>query len=507
VADSGNHTIRKVTPTGLVSTLAGLAGVSGGNDGSATAARFNAPVGMAADSAGNLYVADSRNHAIRKVTPAGLVSTLAGTAGLSGSADGSGAAALFNYPWGIAADSSGNVYVADTGNNTVRKLTPAGLVSTLAGVAGVSGSVEGSAAAARFNSPLGIAIDSAGNLYVADTSNYTIRKVTSAGLVSTLAGKTLAPGSADGSGAAARFNSPEGIAADNIGNLYVADRTNNTIRKITPTGLVSTLAGTAGVLGSADGDAAAASFFDPKGIAADRAGNLYVADTRNHTIRKITPAGQVSTLAGTARVSGTADGIGVAARFAYPEGVAVDNADNLYVADISNHTIRKITPAGLVSTLAGNAGVSGSADGSAAAASFHSPSGIAVDSTGNLYVTDRGNHTIRKITPAGIVSTLAGNAGALGSADGSGSAARLDGPEGIAVGSTGDLYVADKGNRTIRKITPAGLVSTLAGSVGRREFVAGVLPGGLDAPVGVAIIGTSLYITMEHGVAVISNVP
>jgi sugar lactone lactonase YvrE len=218
------------------------------------------------------------------------------------------------------------------------------------------------------------------------------------------------------------------------------------------TAVVSTLAGLAGPYGSADGSGAAARFNHPDGIARDAAGNLYVADAWNDTIRKITRAGEVTTLAGQAGSVGGADGLGAAARFNHPDGIACDAAGNLYVTDFGN-TIRKITLAGKVTTLAGKAGPRDSADGSGAAARFSNPTGIAYDAAGNLYVADTFNSTIRKITPAGEVTTLAGQAGSLGSADGSGAAARFDHPDGVACDAAGNLYVTDTGNNTIRKIT------------------------------------------------------
>jgi secreted PhoX family phosphatase len=290
-----------VTPAGVVTTLAGLAGSSGSADGTGSAARFNAPVGVAVDSAGNVYVADDNNSTIRKVTPAGVVTTLAGLAGSFGSADGTGSAARFQFPHGVAVDSADNVYVADGENNTIRKVTPAGVVTTLAGLAGSSGSADGTGSAARFAFPDGVAVDSATNVYVTDTDNQTIRKVTPAGMVTTLAGNasitnqygSVVGGSADGTGSAARFNGPDGVAVDSAGNLYVADQNNNTIRKVTPVGtnwVVRTLAGVAGPYGSADGTGSAARFSNPFGVAVDGAGNLYVADSSNNTIRKGYPA-------------------------------------------------------------------------------------------------------------------------------------------------------------------------------------------------------------------------
>ena len=325
-------------------TLAGLAGNYGSADGTGSAARFEYPWGVAVDSAGNVYVADSQNFTIRKVTPAGVVTTLAGLAGSFGSADGTGSAARFYYPTGVAVDSAGNVYVADFANDTIRKVTPAGVVTTLAGLAGSTGSTDGTGSAARFLGPRSVAVDSAGNVYVADEGNSTIRKVTPAGVVTTLAGLAGSPGSADGTGSAARFNQPPGVAVDSAGNVYVADVYNSTIRKVTPAGVVTTLAGLVGSPGSADGTGSTARFKDPNGVAADSAGNVYVADEANETIRKVTPAGVVTTLGGLVGSSGSADGTGSAARFNLPYGVAVDSAGNLYVADYNNYTIRKGYP-------------------------------------------------------------------------------------------------------------------------------------------------------------------
>ena len=321
-------------------TFAGLAGSSGSTDGTGSAARFFYPFGIAVDTAGNVFVADSSNNTIRKVTSAGVVTTLAGLAGSSGSTDGTGSAARFNDPSGIAVDTAGNVFVTDSDNNTIRKITSGGVVTTLAGLAGSSGSTDGTGSAARFNDPIGIAADTAGNLFVADRINQTIRKVTSAGVVTTLAGSAGNSGSADGTGSAARFNNLNGIAVDTAGNLFVVDTSNRTIRKVTSAGVVTTLAGLAGSSGSTDGTGSAARFNFPYGITVNTAGNLFVTDTVNQTIRKVTSAGVVTTLAGTVGVTGTADGIGSAARFNNPLGVAVNTAGNLFVADQDNHTIR-----------------------------------------------------------------------------------------------------------------------------------------------------------------------
>ena len=325
-------------------------------------------------------------------------------------------------------------------------------------------------------------------------------------LISDYAGM-LSQGSAQGTGTAASFNNPNAIAADTAGNIYVADSGNNAIRQIAPGGIVSTLAGTAGTAGSANGTGAAALFNNPSGVATDSSGNVYVADTNNQTIRKVTPAGVVSTVAGSPGVLGSTDATGSAASFRYPNGLASDSSGNLYVADTGNNTIRKITPAGVVSTLAGTPGVAGFADGTGAAASFNGPAAVALDTLGNLYVADYYNNTIRKVSAAGVVSTIAGSAPFWGAVDDTGSAARFNGPQALVVDAVGNVYVADTNNDTVRKITPAGVVSTVIGVPGLAVFDAGILPGALQPSYGLALFGSSLYISTNNGVALVTNVP
>ncbi len=499
VADTGNLTIRKVTPNGVVTTLAGLAGSGGSTDGTGSDARFAWPVAVAVDSAGNVFVADYNNNTIRKITPTGLVTTLAGTPGPGGSDDGTGSAASFSQPAGLAVDRADNVYVADCNNDTLRKITPTGVVTTLAGLAGTAGSDDGTGSAARFYLPEGVAVDNAGNIYVAEGGNDMIRKVTSSGVVTTLAGSPRRNGNADGTGSAARFDAPEGVAVDGAGNIYVADFVNNTVRKLTPAGAVTTLAGLAGY-GSVDGTGSAARFNWPWGVAADGAGNVFVADTENQTIREVTPAGSVTTLAGTPGTRGTTDGTGSAAQFNYPEDVAVDGAGNAYVADRNNNTIRKVTPSGVVTTLAGSAGGRGSDDGTGSVARFNSPTALAVDGLGNVYVADSGNNTIRKVTPSGVVTTLAGLAGSSGSADGTGNAARFNWPIGVAVDSAGVIYAVDNGNNTIRKIVGAGVVTTLAGLAGKPGIADGTGSAArFNRPSGVAVDGLGNVFVADSG--------
>ncbi|WP_164840445.1 NHL repeat-containing protein [Collimonas arenae] len=322
----------------------------------------------------------------------------------AGSSEGSSGNASFNQPAGIATDLAGNLFVSDTGNNTVRKITAAGVVTTVAGSAGNAGNKDGTAQQARFSEPNGIAIDLAGNLYVADTQNNTIRKISSAGFISTLAGSPGQAGRDDGSTGNARFNQPWGITLDAAGNLYVADTGNNAIRKITTTGLVSTIAGTPGFAGNSDGNGSGAQFNQPHGIAIDTSANLYIADTNNNTIRKLTQTGDVSTLAGD--VAGNSDGSGQRARFNQPIGIAVDSAGNIRVTDTGNQLIRNVSMSGVVNTIAGTAGISGYTDGTGSNARFDQPMGIATDAANNMYVADTVNNVIRKITTSGLVSTL-----------------------------------------------------------------------------------------------------
>ena len=515
VADTANHTIRQITPEGVVTTVAGRPGSWGSVDGTGTAARFNTPHDLTVDTAGTIYVADTYGNVIRKIAPGSVVTTVAGSAGDRRNVDGIGSAARFYYPTAITADRMGNLFVADRETHTIRKISPDGSVTTLAGLAGARGSNDGIGSDARFSEPSGVAVDGEGYIYVGDTRNNTIRKISSGGVVSTLAGVAGQKGATDGSGAAARFDWPHGLAAAADGTVYIADSSNHLVRAVTPAGEVttpagsvalfdrpadvavdrlglvyiadsenatvrriaadgstSTFAGLAGARGSTDGAGAAARFRGPTGLSFDVEGNLYVAD-RGTTVRKIAPDGVVSTVAGSAIQGGSVDGPRTVARFSYLTGIAVDAGSNVYVVDETENNVRKITPDGNVSTVAGLAGHYGSADGSGTAARFDRPYGIAVDRAGNLYVSDQRNHTIRKITPAGMVSTLAGFAGTAGSADGTGSAARFYNPAGLEVDSAGNVYVADAANYAIRKVSPEGIVTTLAGSLTSQGFADG----------------------------------
>jgi serine/threonine protein kinase, bacterial len=321
-----------------------------------------------------------------------VVSTFAGS-GLMGFADGLGTQAQFANLMGIAADTMGNLYVADSHNNVIRKIDAAGNVITLAG-SGVAGSKDGRGTAASFFYPGGIATDNKGNVYVADTHNSLIRKIDAEGIVTTIAGKR--PGNySDETDSTVKLDNPSGIAVDANGNIYVADWNNDDIRKITPAGKVITFAGS-GTPGALDSEGAKASFYLPGGIAVDVSGNVYVSDTYNNMIRKITPGGSVTTLAGHKK-KGFANGKSAAASFLHPQGIAVDAAGNLYVADMGNNCIRRITPSGIVSSLAGS-GRRGAENGRDTVASFYKPYGVAVNKDGSVYVADFENNLVRKIS-------------------------------------------------------------------------------------------------------------
>lgn len=502
VADSGNHVVRKVSSAGVVTTLAGTVGAAGSADGLGAVARFNRPLGIAVDGGGNIYVADALNGEVRKVTPAGNVSTLAGSPADTGPL-------RLQMPTGVAVDAAGNVYVADNYTNSVRKVPMgSGTADVLAGSVGSPGIQDGVGAAAGFQNPFGVAVDANGNVFVSDASSDTIRKISPAAAVSTVAGQAPLQDSVDGTGANAGFVffASNAAAIDASGNVFVSDDA-GTIRQITPSGQVTTFAGTAYTPGAGSGGQGAQAVFSvPAGVAVDSAGNLFVADSGNHVIRKLNAVALESTFAGAAGVIGSQDGVDINARFNNPAGLAFDGAGNLYVSDSEDNTIRKITPQGVVSTLAGTAGVTGNGNGLGAAAAFFAPIGLAVDASGNVYVADSGNHLIRKISASGTTTTFAGT-GVAGTQDGAATTAQFNLPTGIALDGAGNVYVADSGNFTIRKITADGVVRTVIGTRGLDGFAPGALPGGLNAPVGVAIKGPTMVIVMGFAVATVTPLP
>ncbi len=490
VADEHNNIVRRISANGNVTTLAGN-GNSGVADGILKNATFSYPGSIAVDNLGNVFVGDVSTFLIRKITVTGYTIDKSLPPGLTfdpktGMINGTPTAASPATDYTVTAYNSVgnsvstvNIAVDDVApiigapiisyqtpqtyavNKPIATLIPRNTggavpaaiyrnVTTLAG-SGAFGAVNGTGSAATFHYPLGIAVDNSGNLYVSDQGNSLIRKITIAGVVTTLAGDGT-KGNANGVGTAASFYDPYGVAVDASGNVYVADEGNNLIRKITSAGVVSTFAGS-GVVGASNGIGTAATFNHPYGVAVDASGNVYVAEGANNLIRKITPAGVVTTFAGSG-AKGSSNGTGTAASFYDPEGIAIDALGNVYVSDSGNEVIRKITPAGVVTTLAGS-GAIGAANGTGTAASFNYPYGITVDITGNVYVIDQLGDLVRKISPAGVVSTFAGT-GAQGSADGIGTAAGFYDPAGVTSDIFGNVYVADSYNNKIRKISASG---------------------------------------------------
>lgn len=485
----GSHTIRKINiATSMVTTIAGQDRITGSADGIGTAATFNNPSYITTDGT-NLYVSDSSNHTIRKVVIAtGAVTTLAGSPGTYGSNNGTGSGATFNFPLGITTDGT-NVYVADYNNGLIRQIVIAtGVVTTLAGGAG--GGIDGTGTSAGFTSPQSLTVIN-GDLYVVDSE--VIRKIViSTGVVTTFAGG--AGGSSDGVGTAASFHFPTSITNDGT-SLYVTDAGNSTLRKIDiSSATVTTLAGTPGNVGSDDGVGAAASFNNSHDLTSV-GGNLYVTDFASNTVRKVVlSTSTVSTYAGLAPIYSYEDGSGNEATFSVPTE-AVSVGGSLYVVDQGYYTIRKVdTSTGAVSTFVGVPGYSGDTDGNGNSATFGAPQGIATDGT-NLYITDVGNQTIRKIVIAtGVVSTLAGQSGTSGSDDGVGTAASFAAPAGI-VYKEGYLYVVDSNNALIRKIdVTTAAVTTLAGTGSMGSQDGSALSASFNYPTSIAENGGILYI-------------
>ena len=463
VADKSNHIIRQVdVTTGQVTTIAGLwvaTSTSRFADGAASSAMFYNPNDVVADSTGNVFIADASNHKIRMISSQ-TVSTLGTSYGF---ADGSFSSAKFNYPTGLAIDTSGNVFVSDQNNNKIRKITPSLLVTTIAGSsAGVS---DGVGTSALFYSPMNVKIDSAGNLYITENKNFVVRKISFAGnsniaTVTTLAGAAVI----DGVATSANLNGPSGIGVSTSGVIYFTEQTSHRLRKLV-SGSVTTVVGAGYFVGGfADGATSSARFNSPMGIDIDTIGNLYIADQNNHRIRKLSANGQtVSTFAGSGTAACRNNNTATLAQFSYPNDVLIANDGGIYVADRYNHAIRYINSAQQVTTFAGSCpGVSGLRNGTGTNAKFSYPQGVAMDTSGEIYVGDTSNDKIRKINPAAYVSTYAGFSGA--SVDGSLMVAKFNGPAGLTVNTAGNVFIADSVNNKIRVITSAGNVRTLAGN-------------------------------------------
>jgi uncharacterized protein (TIGR03437 family) len=455
-----------------------------GDGAAANLAGLVEPFALALDSSGDVFFAENGDSRIRKIDSKGNMSTIAGngTAGFSG--DGSaGANAEINFPTGVAVDSSGNVYIADSVNRRIRKLASGGTIATVAGNGNYSYSGDsGQATSAQLNTPQAVAVDSSGNLYIADTVNNVVRKVTAAGVISTIAGNGTAGSGGDGGAAtSAQLHSPQGIAVDASGGIYISDTQNARVRKIS-NGTINTVAGsgTAGY-GGDGGAATSAQLNTPAGLAVDGAGNLYIADFSNNRVRKVTfPGGTITTLAGNGLAGYTGDGGAASnAQLTTPVGVATDSSGNVYIADTGNNAVRVVNSGGIVSTVAGNglAGYSGDL-GPAVSATVGNPTGVAVDASGSLYISD-GSVRIRKVYSSGFINTIAGD-GARGYSGDGGVApfASMNGPAGIALASNGNLYIADSGNSAVRELILGGFQIKIAAVVNAASNLAGPVSGG-----------------------------
>lgn len=490
IADGHNSRIRKVdAATGIITTVVGSSLTTySGEGGPATSAGLGFPVDVTFDASGNLYLADFDTERIQKVdATTGIITTIAGSgfAGFTGDG-GIGPAAEFHGADAVAVDSTGNVYIADFFNHRIRRLTPPTIptwtMSTVAGsgTAGLSGD-NASATSAAMNAPAGVAVDLTGNVYLADTVNGRIRKISAAtGVITTVAGGGACCALGDGGMATAAYlSSPTGVALDTTGNIYVADDGNARIRKVTvATGIITTVAGsgTAGYTG--DGSAAtSAQLNHPKSVAVDTSGNLYIADTSNNRVRKVTAAtGIITTLAGDGTAGFSGDGAAAsAAQLSAPKGVAVDATGDVYIADTDNHRIRKVIAAtGIITTAAGNGtGGRGPEPIDATSTNLFFPAGVSVDTGGHFYIADTSSHRIRKVdADTGILTTIAGNSAAgYGGDGGTAAAATINNPNGVAVDSAGNVYIADTSNNRVRKAvvpveTPTHLTLTRSGTSG-----------------------------------------
>ena len=529
IADLNNHRIRKVTvTTGVIDTIAGSgpfgSGLGGyaGDNGPATEARLNNPVGVAVDGDGNVYIGDWSNHRVRKVGVSmdpPTISTIAGTGttGFSGD-DGQATAAQLANPYGVAVADDGTVYIVDSTNQRVRKVDTSGVITTVAGGPSTSFNIyldDIPATDARLVNPRDVALDSSGNFYIAvqgQNNQGGIRKVDTSGVITTVAGGYTRGFSGDGGPAkAARLNGATGVAVDSSGNVYIADHTNNRIRKVDTSGIITTFASTG--------------ISSPRGLAVDSADNVYVA--QNHRILKIdgsTDPPTITTVAGTGSSGFSGDGgAATAAQLDEPFGVAVDSDGNIYIADAGNHRVRKVDVSAdppTIDTIAGSGshtsgGFSGDG-GAATAAQLRSPYDVAIDSDGNVYIACYFNHRIRKIDVSAdppTISTFAGSSssGGFSGDGGAATAARLNNPYGVEVASDGTVYIADASNDRIRAVATDGTITTVAGT-GGGITIPGVPDGSLatvadvDFPRKIAVSSTgAVYIAWSNLVSVLTT--
>ena len=537
-----HNCVFKLDPNGVATRIAGSsrAGYSG-DGGPAMSAQLSSPLGVAVDGAGNLFIAD--RYRIRRVSPDGIITTVAGngtSGGSSGDAgDGGPATGAQLSDRSIAVDRAGNLFIADAGNNSVREVSPNGIVTTVAGNGTPGFSGDGKrATSAQLNGPAGVAVDGAGNLFIADTGNNLIREVGFAGIIITVAGNGMQGFSGDGKRAtSAQLSDPVGVAVDGAGNLFIADGLNNRIRKVSHDGVITTVAGngTPGLAGDG-GPATQAQVEVSAALAVDNAGNLYVEG--GSTIRKISPSGIITTVAGPgACCSSSGDGgLATGAQIFDVEGVAVDGAGNLFLAESGNNRIRKVTPDGIITTVAGSSTPGFSGDGGpATSAQLAYPSAVAVDGAGNLFIADTNNNRIRQVSPDGTITTVAGNgsggnpAPPIGNCShsltdgGPATQAEVCQPTAVAVDGAGNLFITDTVYtdgydiyQSVRKVSASGTITTVAGTTCALNDPYHGCDGGDNAPAGgvsfgqlngLAVDGAGNLFIAEFGASILKASP
>ncbi|MBI4903905.1 MAG: SMP-30/gluconolactonase/LRE family protein [Acidobacteria bacterium] len=473
IADFYNSRVRKVAADGTISTIAGNGTFAfAGDGGPAVQARLYGPDGVAVDRTGNVFVSDSYNHRIRKISPDGVITTIAGNGGAGSTGNGNPAtSAAILYPSHLVLDSNGNLYFAGY-DTRIRKVTAAGIMQAFAGSGSYGFAGDGGpavqAAFGDYYSNIGVAVDGQNNVYVMDVDNDRIRKVDASGVINTVAGASHFRGeNAAGSSALMKF--PTGIMADRGGTVYFTDTENMRIRAISPQGIVTTFLGN-GLPVSTDGPLAGARTFFPSGLTQDGGGNFYFGEGAR--VRRISAAGVVSTVAGTGTSGFSGDGSpGNVARVSRPYNVVVDANNNVYFADTGNHRVRKIAADGTITTVAGNGTAGFAGDGGPATqARLSNPRGVALDRNGNLYIADSSNQRIRRVDGNGTISTVAGNGSCCSSGDnGPATGARLGTPYAVAFDATGNLYIADWLGNQIRRVGTNGVIMTVAGT-GEPDF-------------------------------------
>lgn len=513
-----SHSVLKLDQSGVLTRIAGTsrAGYSG-DGGPAVIAQLYYPKGVAMDGAGNLFIADTGNNRIRRVSPSGIITTVVGNGAWGFSGDGGPAtSAQLSSLWGVAVDGAGNLFITDAGR--IRKVSTSGIITTVAGN-GEGGDFAfsgdgGTATNAELGLPVAVAVDAAGNLFIAAYNGFRIRKVSTDGIITTVAGNGTPRFSGDGGRATdAELGLPIGLAVDGAGNLFLADYNNWRVRKVSPTGIITTVAGIGRLPFSGDGGpAAGAALAAPFGVAVDGAGDLFIAEYGNRRIRKVSPSGIITTVAGTGGTPSYFSGDGGSATSALldiPYGVTVDAAGNLFIADSGNGRVRKISTSGIITTVAGNGSCCDSGP-AATSTALGSPRGLAVDGAGNLFIVDycfcdedepEGSNVIHKVSPNGILTAMAGG-GTKGLGDGGpATSAQLNNPTSVAVDAAGNLFIADFRNNRIRKVTPVEIITTVAGN-GTSGFSGDNGPATsaqLNAPFSVAVDGAGNLFIAEYG--------